>query len=54
MFNSLFYIMIKVAVVKDLENYRNGLVNLINWAEGYECTGAYATDKEAMKNRKLL
>ncbi|HYJ65953.1 MAG TPA: hypothetical protein VEV62_19555 [Parafilimonas sp.] len=42
-----------MAVVEDLENYKNGLVNLINWAEGYECTGAYATDKEAIKNRKL-
>ena len=46
--------MIKVAIVEDLEDYRNGLGNLINWAEGYECTGAYATDKEAIKNRKLL
>ncbi|HEX5155419.1 MAG TPA: response regulator transcription factor [Parafilimonas sp.] len=41
--------MISVAVVEDLEDYRNGLVNLINWNKGYECTGSYATAEEAIK-----
>jgi DNA-binding NarL/FixJ family response regulator len=42
--------MISVAVVEDLDDYRNGLVNLINWTDGYKCTGAYATAEEAIKN----
>jgi DNA-binding NarL/FixJ family response regulator len=41
--------MISVAVVEDLEDYRNGLVNLINWNKEYECIGSYATAEEAMK-----
>lgn len=41
--------MISVAVVEDLEGYRNGLVNLINFTDGYTCTGAYATTEEAIK-----
>lgn len=41
--------MISVVVVEDLDDYRNGLVNLINWTDGYNCTGAYATAEEAIK-----
>lgn len=41
--------MVSVVVIEDLEDYRNGLVNLINWTEGYSCTGAYATAEEAIK-----
>ena len=40
--------MISIAVVDDLEDYRNGLVNLLNWTEGYACTGAFATAEEAI------
>lgn len=46
--------MISVVVVEDLDDYRNGLVNLINWTDGYNCTGAYATAEEAMKNLPTL
>jgi len=42
--------MISIAVVDDLEDYRNGLVNLINWNEGYACTGAYTTAEDAMQH----
>ena len=42
--------MISVVVVEDLDDYRNGLANLINWTDGYACTGAYATAEDAMKN----
>ncbi|TKK68819.1 response regulator transcription factor [Ilyomonas limi] len=42
--------MISIAVVDDLDDYRNGLVNLINWSEGYACIGAYATAEEAIKS----
>lgn len=41
--------MISVAVVEDLDDYRNGLVNLINWNKEYTCIGSYATAEEAIK-----
>ncbi|HEX5155421.1 MAG TPA: response regulator transcription factor [Parafilimonas sp.] len=41
--------MISIAVVEDLDDYRNGLVNLINWNKEYECIGSYATAEEAIK-----
>ena len=41
--------MISIAVVEDLEDYRNGLANLINWTDGYECTGTYANAEDAMQ-----
>jgi NarL family two-component system response regulator LiaR len=41
--------MISVAVVEDLEDYRNGLINLINWTDGYACIGAYANAEDAMQ-----
>ena len=41
--------MIHVAVVEDLDDYRDGLVNLINWNTEYECIGAYSTAEEAIK-----
>src|SRR5215210_2810970 len=40
--------MIKVAVVEDLDDYRVGLVNLINQKQEYTCVGAYATAEEAI------
>ena len=41
--------MVSVVVIEDLADYRNGLVNLINWTEGYICKGAYATAEEAIQ-----
>ena len=41
--------MIHVAVIEDLDDYRDGLVSLINWNKEYECIGAYATAEEAIK-----
>ncbi len=41
--------MIHVAVVEDLDDYRDGLVNLINRNKEYECIGAYSTAEEAIK-----
>jgi DNA-binding NarL/FixJ family response regulator len=46
--------MISVVVVEDLDDYRNGLVNLINWTDGYTCNGAYATAEEAIKELPVL
>jgi DNA-binding NarL/FixJ family response regulator len=41
--------MISVAIIEDLEDYRNGLVNLINFCGEYTCAGAYASAEEAIK-----
>jgi NarL family two-component system response regulator LiaR len=46
--------MIQVAVVEDLDDYRDGLVNLIKWNKEYECVGAYATAEEAIKHLPAL
>jgi DNA-binding NarL/FixJ family response regulator len=46
--------MISVVVVEDLEDYRNGLMNLINWLNGYTCTGAYTNAEEAIKDLPAL
>lgn len=46
--------MISVVVVEDLDDYRNSLVNLINWTDGYTCTGAYATAEDAIKELPAL
>jgi DNA-binding NarL/FixJ family response regulator len=46
--------MISIAVIEDLEDYRNGLVNLINWTDGYSCTGAYANAEDAIKELPAL
>lgn len=40
--------MIKVAVVEDLNDYRNGIVGMLEWTEGFECVGAYENAEEAM------
>ena len=42
--------MIHVAVVEDLDDYRDGLVSIINWNTEYECIGAYASAEEAIKH----
>jgi two-component system, NarL family, response regulator LiaR len=39
--------MITVAVIEDLIDYRNGLVAMIDWTEGYKCVGAYESAEEA-------
>jgi NarL family two-component system response regulator LiaR len=46
--------MIQVAVVEDLDDYRDGLVNLIKWNKEYECIGAFATAEEAIKHLPSL
>jgi NarL family two-component system response regulator LiaR len=46
--------MIHVAVVEDLDDYRDGLVNLISWNKEYECIGAYATAEEAIEHLPSL
>lgn len=46
--------MIHVAIVEDLEDYRNGLMNLFNWSEGYNCIGAFTCAEEAMQQIPLL
>jgi two-component system, NarL family, response regulator LiaR len=42
--------MITVAVIEDLKDYRNGLVAMIDWTEGYSCVGAYDSAESAMLN----
>ena len=42
--------MINVVVVEDLEDYRNGLINLINRTDGYICLGGFESAEEAIKN----
>lgn len=46
--------MISVAVVEDIEDYRNGLVSLINFTNGYECIAAYRSAEEAIKSLPSL
>lgn len=41
--------MIKVAVIEDLESYRNALQVLLDGSEGFECCGAYANAEAATK-----
>jgi DNA-binding NarL/FixJ family response regulator len=40
--------MIKVAVIEDLKDYRNGIVGMLEWTEGFECVGAFENGEEAM------
>ena len=39
---------IKIAIVEDLREIREGLARLINATPGYRCTGAYASMEEAL------
>ena len=40
---------IKVAIVEDLRDIREGLAQLINATPGYRCTGGYASMEEALE-----
>ncbi|HJQ31055.1 MAG TPA: response regulator transcription factor [Pyrinomonadaceae bacterium] len=40
---------IKVAIVEDLRQTREGLAILLNMTEGYRCTGAYGSMEEALE-----
>ncbi|MFN2438866.1 MAG: response regulator [Chitinophagaceae bacterium] len=46
--------MIRVAVIEDLENYRNALQVLLNGSEGFTCAGAYETAETAIKGINAL
>jgi DNA-binding NarL/FixJ family response regulator len=39
---------IKTAVVEDMKNIRDGLSTLINFTEGFRCTGSYRSMEEAL------
>lgn len=45
--------MIKVAVIEDLKDYRNGLVAMLDWTAEYQCVGAYDTAEAAIENLPL-
>lgn len=40
--------MIKTAVVEDMKDIRDGLTTLINFTEGFYCTGSYRSMEEAL------
>jgi DNA-binding NarL/FixJ family response regulator len=46
--------MISVAVIEDLENYRNALTVLLNGSEGFTCAGAYENAETAIKGVDTL
>ena len=39
---------IKTAVVEDIRNIREGLTMLINFTDGFECSGSYRSMEEAI------
>ena len=41
--------MIKVAIVEDLRDIREGLATLIKFTEGYRCTGSFRSMEEALE-----
>ena len=41
--------MIKVAIIEDIRNIRDGLAMLINGTEGFCCTGSYRSMEEALE-----
>ena len=46
--------MIRVAVIEDLDNYRNALQVLLNGSDGFTCAGAYENAETAIKDIKVL
>src|SRR6266704_3783204 len=40
---------IKVAIVEDLRDIREGLASLVKFTDGYQCTGSYRSMEEAME-----
>lgn len=43
---------IKAAVIEDLREIREGLATLINFTEGFRCTGSYRSVEEALERLK--
>jgi DNA-binding NarL/FixJ family response regulator len=43
---------IKAAVIEDLREIREGLTTLINFTEGFRCTGSYRSVEEALERLK--
>src|SRR3954469_6575427 len=43
---------IKTAVVEDIRNIREGLATLINFTDGFRCTGSYRSMEEAIPRIK--
>ena len=39
---------IKTAVVEDMRDIRDGLTTLINFTDGFRCTGSYSSMEEAL------
>src|SRR5436309_11899406 len=39
---------IKTAVIEDMKDIRDGLATLINFTEGFRCTGSYRSMEEAL------
>jgi DNA-binding NarL/FixJ family response regulator len=56
--NSLFYKkmettkIIKTAIIEDMRQIREGLATLINFTDGFTCTGAFRSVEEAMQRIK--
>src|SRR5436309_551886 len=40
---------LKVAIVEDLQDIREGLSDLIDGSDGFRCTGAFGTMEEALR-----
>ncbi len=40
--------LIKTAVIEDMKDIRDGLATLINFTEGFRCTGSYRSMEEAL------
>ena len=43
---------IKTAIVEDIRNIREGLATLINFTDGFTCTGSYRSMEEAIPRIK--
>ncbi|HXF99334.1 MAG TPA: response regulator transcription factor [Bacteroidota bacterium] len=41
---------IRVAIIEDHDDYRDGLAHLINHTEGFQCVGRYVSVEEATRN----
>jgi NarL family two-component system response regulator LiaR len=44
--------MINVAVIEDIDDYRNGIIAMLEWSDGVHCVAAYQNAEEAIKNLK--
>ena len=43
---------IKTAIIEDMRDIREGLATLINFTDGFTCTGSYRSMEDAMRNIK--